>query len=57
MAIGFVHDSECGRRSVTVAPINGSARSVYVKAEPVLSVRLVKLDIFGKDCPLFAGNT
>ena len=56
MAIGFVHNGKGGRRCVSVAPINSRTRSVYVKAEPVLSVRLVELDIFGEDCPLFAGN-
>ena len=51
-----IHDGQCGRGGVAVAPVYRRTRAVNVKPEPEHRVWLVELDIFRKNGALFPGN-
>ena len=57
VTISLVHNgkSRCG--CVPVTPVNRSTGTVNVKAKPVLGMRLVELDVSGKERPLFPCDT
>ena len=57
MTVFRIGDSQRRRGCVPVTPVNRSTGTVNVKAKPVLGMRLVELDISGKERTLFSCDT